>query len=124
MPLLERLRLWEINPTTTAADDRVDGVEAVRYTITEALKNRSREWEYKNTLWVSKRTKLPIRVVRLTVPRTVGRDGAVETFPGRRQTVPQFEWDPPLPAGFKDVDALFSLTLLPGYEVVERIVWE
>jgi len=103
--ILENLQEFQQKKGVTSGKDKLDGRETVKYRLEEDGNT--------TTLWVDRTTKLPVRMEYEMIDPTpnITRNKFVWT---------DFEWDPELPKGFKDLDALFDTTPPKGYQLDDQ----
>jgi RNA polymerase sigma factor (sigma-70 family) len=102
---LENLRDFQQKKGVTSGRDKLDGRETVRYRLEEKGST--------TTLWVDAATKLPVRMEYEQIDPTpdITRNRFVWT---------DYEWDPELPRGFRNLDELFSTTPPKGYTLDDQ----
>jgi hypothetical protein len=89
----------------TSEREKLEDRDTIRYRLTEENKTV--------TLWVDATTKLPVKMIQdLTDPSPNVRRLTHEWS--------DFAWDPPLPAGVRNVDELFSTRPPEGYALDDR----
>jgi hypothetical protein len=99
---LENLEEFQKKKGVTSGKDTLGGREMVRFRLEEENNTTS--------LWVDAKTKLPFRnEFELVTPTATLK--FVDT---------DYEWDPPLPKGFANLDALFSTRPPEGYSIEDR----
>jgi hypothetical protein len=103
--LLENLQEFQQKKGVISTKDKLNGRETVKYRF-EADGNTT-------NLWVDAATKLPVRMEYEMVDPTpnITRNKWVWT---------DYEWDPELPKGFKNLDALFDTTPPEGYKLDDQ----
>jgi hypothetical protein len=102
---LENLQEFQQKKGVTQLKDKVGGVETIRYRLEEDKQTVS--------IWVDAQTKLPVRMEQEFTDPTpdITRNRFVWT---------DFEWDPGLPKGFRNLDALFDTTPPEGYALTDE----
>jgi hypothetical protein len=102
---LENLQEFQQKKGVTKLKDKLGGVETIRYRLEEDKQTVS--------IWVDAKTKLPVRMEQEFTDPTpdITRNRFVWT---------DFEWDPKLPKGFKNLDALFDTTPPEGYALTDE----
>jgi hypothetical protein len=102
---LENLREFQREKGVTSGKDKLDGVETIKYRLEEDKQTVS--------LWVDAKTRLPVRMEQEFTDPTpdITRNKFVWT---------DFEWDPNLPKGFKNLDALFDTTPPKDYTLTDE----
>jgi hypothetical protein len=105
MSFLENLQELQQKKGVIQVKDKLDGVETIKYRLEEHKQTVS--------LWVDAKTKLPVRMEQEFTDPTpdITRNTFVWT---------DYEWDPKLPKGFKDLDALFDTTPPKGYALTDE----
>jgi hypothetical protein len=103
--LLDQLHALEQDKNVTVTKDKLGDWEAIKYYLEDGKKTHQ--------LWVDKKTELPLRyeLEVLDFAPDIPRNKWVDT---------EYEWDPKLPKGFKDVDALFDTTPPEGYKLDDQ----
>jgi hypothetical protein len=96
-PLLEVFQELEKHKDAVVTKEKLDGKEAVKYYREDGKKTYQ--------LWVDAKTKLPLQYQWENLD------------PKITWVFSDFEWDPKLPTGFKDLDALFDTTPPKGYKL-------
>ena len=101
---LENLQDFQQKKSVTQVKDKLGGGETIRYRLEDDKQTIS--------LWVDVKTKLPVRMEQEFTDPTpeITRNKFVWT---------DYEWDPELPKGFKDLDALFDTTPPKGYKLTD-----
>jgi hypothetical protein len=101
------LEEFEQREGVSQARDRLGGLATVKYSF--------KDGNQAGSLWVDAKTRLPVRMEQvLTGPGAdVVRDRCVWT---------DFEWDPELPRGFRNLDELFSTRPPEGYTLDDRTI--
>src|SRR5262249_11526787 len=102
---LENLQDFQRKKGVRQVKDQLGGVETIRY--------RLEEDKHTVSLWVDAKTKLPVRMEQEFTDLTpdITRNRFVWT---------EFEWDPELPKGFRNLDALFDTTPPRGYKLDDQ----
>jgi hypothetical protein len=96
---------FELNKGVSQAKDRLGDLATVKYCF--------RGGNQASSLWVDAKTRLPVRMEQeLTDP---GVNIVRERF-----VWSDFEWDPELPGGFRNLDDLFSTRPPEGYALDDR----
>jgi outer membrane lipoprotein-sorting protein len=102
---LENLQEFSKKKGVTSTMDKLGDREVMRFR--HEADNRT------DTLWVDLKTNLPVRMeTQLSDPNP---DTTRITFLDT-----EYEWDPPLPKGVKNLDELFSTTPPPGYTLDDQ----
>jgi hypothetical protein len=108
-PLLDELRELQRRKGVTSGKATLDGRDVItfRWVSEEEIKDAT----VTTTLWIEPKTKLPVR-----------HEQEIATKYGTRMqfVATDYEWDPELPKGFKNVDELFSTTPPEGYALDDR----
>jgi hypothetical protein len=102
---LENLQEFQQKKGVIQVKDKLDGVETIKYRLEEDKVTLS--------LWVDAKTQLPVRMEQEFIDQTpdITRNKFVWT---------DFEWDPKLPKGIKDLNALFDTTPPEGYKLDDQ----
>jgi hypothetical protein len=102
---LENLQEFQQQKGVTQVKDKLDGVQTIKYRLEDDKQTVS--------LWVNAKTKLPVRMEQEFTDPTpdITRNKFVWS---------DFEWDPKLPKGFKNLDALFDTTPPEGYKLTDE----
>jgi outer membrane lipoprotein-sorting protein len=103
--LLDSLRELEQHKSATVTKEKLGGRETVKYYLEDGKKTTQ--------LWVDPKTELPVRFEFEILDHT-------PDIPRNRWVYTDFEWDPKLPKGFKDLDALFDTTPPEGYKLNDQ----
>jgi hypothetical protein len=106
-PFLEILAALQEKKGVTSAKDTLDGRETVRFRQEEEIDTAT----HTNTFWIDVKSKLPVRMTN----ELAYKDGSTDRFDSTN-----FEWDPPLPNGFRSLDELFSTRPPEGYELKDE----
>jgi hypothetical protein len=102
---LENLQEFEKKKGVTSIKDKLGDRNVMRFRL--EVDNRT------DSLWVDVKTKLPVRMeMQLADPNP---DTTRITFIDT-----EYEWDPPLPNGIKNLDELFSTTPPEGYTLDDQ----
>jgi hypothetical protein len=107
--ILQLIHELEEHKNVTTTKDKVGDRGAIKY----FLEDGKRTYQ----LWVDVETKLPLKFhfeVLVTNPPPEGARGAKERM---ILIYSDFEWDPKLPKGIKDLDSLFDLTPPKGFQL-------
>jgi hypothetical protein len=99
---LENLKEFQQKKGVTSGKDTLGGREMIRFRLEEDNKMTA--------LWVDAKTRLPFRMEHEIATPTV-------TY---RFVQTDFEWDPPLPKGIRNLDELFSTTPPKGYTLDDQ----
>jgi hypothetical protein len=105
---IDSLREFQQKKGVTSGKDTLGGRETIRFRFED--EEQLKDGSLTTTLWVDAKTKLPVRLdhklsFKTQTVQLVGTD---------------FEWDPDLPKGFKNVDELFSTRPPPGYTLDDQ----
>lgn len=103
---LNGLQEFQQKKGVTTSKDKIDGRETIRYRLEENGNTTQ--------LWVDAGSKLPVRLVYEMIDPT-------PKISRNRFTWTDFEWDPALPNGVKDVDELFSTRPPEGYALDDQV---
>ena len=102
---LDHLRELEQHKGAVVTKDKVGSREAIKYSLEDGKKTTQ--------LWVDRETKLPLRFEWEILDHT-------PDISRNKWVYADFEWDPGLPKGVKDLDALFDTTPPEGYKLDDQ----
>jgi hypothetical protein len=103
--LLDMLRALQQHKEAAVTKDKLGDREALKYYLEDGKKTFQ--------LWVDTKTRLPIRFELEILDPT-------PTSPRKKWVFADFEWDPELPKGMKNLDALFDTAPPEGYKLDDR----